>query len=35
VALAFAFGWSRVEPSRETPGDALGPDGLRFRPADP
>jgi coenzyme F420-0:L-glutamate ligase / coenzyme F420-1:gamma-L-glutamate ligase len=35
VALAFAFGWSRVEAARETPGDAPGPNGLRFRPAGP
>ena len=35
VALAFAFGWSRLEAPRETTGDAPGHDGLRFRPVHP
>ena len=35
VALAFAFGWIRVESTDQTTGDAPGADGLRFRPADP
>ncbi|HEX5862538.1 MAG TPA: coenzyme F420-0:L-glutamate ligase [Nocardioides sp.] len=35
VALAFAFGWDVVEAAHGTARDAPGPDGLRFRPANP